>query len=196
MWAKWKTGLETASVEAPVEPSPPATSTSVATTPRTSGTASKTPATPRTPPSPRSAPRPVVPRFDANRAAQSARPAARIGGSAAAEAPDESIKLQEKQREQQRFQLIKTSVQNAGMIWGFGVAAVIFIVGCVILFVLDNALKPPPFHLSRPIFDLFGFFIVLIVAALGGLIARKKAKRRAVAELSLLTLEELARRGR
>jgi hypothetical protein len=191
MWAKWKTGLEIASEQAPDEPLPQAAPAPAAA--RAPGSQRAT-AHPR--PAPRTAPRPVVPRFDPSRTPRAARPEPRIGGAPVTEPHDETVSLQEKQREQQRFQLIKNAVQNAGLIWGLGIGAVVFVVGCVILFTLDNALKPPPFHLSRPIFDLIGFFIVLLVTAVGGLIARRKAKRRTVAELSLLSLEELSRRVR
>jgi hypothetical protein len=196
MWAKWKTGLEIASEQSPDDTLPVSTIQSSA--PTTSPQAARQRSVPAASSAkPRQAPRPAVPRFNPNRPPQSARPTPRIGGAVAgSEAPDESIKLQEKQREQQRFQLIKTSVQNAGLIWGLGIGAVIFVIGCVILFTLDNALKPPPFQLSRPAFALLGFVVVVIFSALGGMYARKNAKRRMVAELSPLSLEELLRRGR
>jgi hypothetical protein len=197
MWAKWKTGLEAISEQAPAEPLPgvnaPAAAASHATAPPAAeGRSASTPRAPARP-----APRQVVPRFDPNRAPRTARPAPRIGGAPEYAAPNaETVSKQEKQREQQRFLLIKNSVQNAGLIWGIGIGAAVFVVGCAILFTLDNTLKPPPLKLSRPVFDLIGFFIVLLATAIGGLLARKKAKRRAVAELSLLSLEELLRRSR
>lgn len=102
----------------------------------------------------------------------------------------------EKQREQQRYQLIKDAVQTAGLMWGAGIGIAVFIAGGVILFFVDGILGSTRLGMPRMLFNLICFVIVLLATAIGGLLARKKAKKRAVAELSALSLEELLRRSR
>jgi hypothetical protein len=214
MWAKWKMGLETVTAEQPLEPLPGAAAPSTQSSP-SSAAAEPAPAAPGGFPrsaarpaavAPRQRPQPVVPRFQppapgqraaATRPAPPAPPAGARRPVAEAPAPPEHVPSEvERQREQQRYQLIKNAVQNAGLMWGAGGGAIGFLVGCAILFTLDNALKPAPFGLSRTVFDLIGFLFVLIASALAGVVARKKAKRKAVAELSQLSMEELMRRAR
>lgn len=204
MWAKWKVGLESAESVSEVSESIPATGTQapsvVTEATATAATARPTPPTPRgytaPTPRPRTAAGAPVPR--------SARPAPRQPGFAGQKAqnfeaphkPDATGDM-DKQREQQRYTLIKDAVQNAGLMWGAIYGGGIFFVGLIILFVSDNALKPRyPLGLTQTTFALIGFILILTIAAFGGVIARRKAKRRAVAQLSLLSTEQLMRRSR
>jgi hypothetical protein len=241
MWAKWKTGLEAITDDAP---EPPITSLSNsanyslssqstgdganATTANASaanapaaGASTTSSASSATAPggagAARARPAQVVPRFQppapggtrhppgGTPSAPAARPSsvqagaspgmARPGAAASAEAVNPTGSI-EKQREQQRYTLIKDSVQNAGLLWGAGTAAAVFLVGCMLLFVIDNSVKNYPFKMSHSLFIGLCFLMVVFVSIMGGLFARKRAKRRAVAELSVLSIEELMRRTR
>lgn len=211
MWAKWKVGLESAESVAEGSESEGSESVSAmetqapsvvaqATATATAPTARPTPPTPRgytaPTPRPRTAPGAPTPR--------SARPAPRQPGFAGQNAqnfeaphkPDASGDM-DKQREQQRYALIKDAVQNAGLMGGAIYGGGIFFVGLIILFVSDNALKPRyPLGLTQTTFALMGFLIILAAAAFGGFAARRQAKRRAVAQFSVLSTEELMRRSR
>lgn len=219
MWAKWKQGLELVSEDdpavdeslpgadaAPAETEPAAPATQTAPAPRSQST----PPFARTaPPAPRTAgtqrPMPPAPR---NPGAPPVRPTpppqrtpqiGRTGSVAAAQVEEQQQQQEtenEKRREQQRYSLIKDSVQNAGLMWGGIYAGGIFFVGCIILFILDSNLRSYPLGMSRSLFSGICFTVVLVAAVLGGLLARRKAKRRAVGELSLYSLEELMRRKR
>jgi hypothetical protein len=224
MWAKWKTGLEFASEEQPLEPLPGAAAPSPSESPSAATSASSaptagSPATSRRPAvagdsAPRQRPQPLVPRFQppppggtrtaaprpSNAPAQSTarRPAPPPQARPAPEtqAPAPAAPEGDRQREQQRYQLIKNAVQNAGLMWGSGAAVAIFLAGCALIFTLDNSLKPNPLGMPRMLFDLLGFILILVASTLGGLAARKHAKRKAVAELSVLPIDELMRRAR
>ena len=202
MWAKWKVGLEdlnsapeeleiTAGASADAapaanadaaqaRPAPPTPRGYSAPTPRPR--AGGVPAVPRTtPPAPRT---------------RSARPAWKEEEAEAAKKDEAAIDL-EKQRQQQRYTLIKDAVQIAGLMWGAIYAGVIFLVGMVALFFLDNYFKPRyPLGLSQSTFALIGFVLILIIAGVGGFFGARSAKRKAVSSLSMLSTEELLRRKR
>lgn len=101
----------------------------------------------------------------------------------------------ERQREQQRYTLIKSAVQTAGLMWGGIWGGGIFLVGCVLLFVADS-LKHYPLGMTRTVFAGICFLIVMAASIGGGIYGFRRAKRRAVGELSLLSVEDLMRRSR
>lgn len=214
MWAKWKTGLETISEDAPSEIPVNALSSSGASAPSTPPVSA--PPVPSTPGAVRARPAPVVPRFQPP-PPSSNRPqpggAARAPGtpltqpsasstqrpvSAQAAQPahgtDPSGEI-EKKREQQRYQLIKASVQNAGLMWGAGTAVAVFLLGCIALLIIDTLVKSYPFGMGRSVFVALCFLTVILASLASGFSARKRAKRRAVAELSVMSIEELMRRS-
>jgi len=212
VWAKWKTGLETVAEYAadPADTLPGTGNSLSAPVANIESTSARpTPPTPRgyNAPTPRSriAGGPTVARTapPSPRAATAARPrtgpAPAVSGSGphfdTPNPPDASGDI-EKQRERQRYALIKDSVQNAGLMWGAIYAGGIFFVGLIILFIVDSSIKKYPFNMPRSAFDGICFLLILAGAAFGGFVARRNAKRRAVAQFSVLSTEELMRRNR
>ena len=213
MWAKWKTGLETVGdSSSEIFDSLPGDGTSLSAPVANVSSASTRPA----PPTPRGytapTPRPRV--AGGATVGRTAPPAPRAAGAGARpragtapaanlnaphfetpNAPDAAGDI-EKQRERQRYQLIKDSVQNAGLMWGGIYAGGIFFAGLIILFIVDSSIKKYPLNMSRSVFALICFLLILAAAAIGGLIARRNAKQRAVAQFSVLSTEELMRHNR
>jgi hypothetical protein len=228
LWAKWKTGLEhvltdeddTSHHEAP-HPAPPrprpvtAASSAAAITTATAPTAAR--------PSSPAATHPVA----GTHAASSQGAGAQAAGAQAVSAPvatpapqpaQKSVQVSaadvwgdattlngltaeeiERRREHRRYALIKTAVQNVGLRWALGSGVGVFLVGCSILFSLDEyyfKIKGYPFGFPRPVGNFISFIGVVMLAGICAWFASGWARRRAVNELSSYSLEELIRHRR
>jgi uncharacterized integral membrane protein len=124
----------------------------------------------------------------------SARGGIGVDSEADLEAQREAERQQE--LEKQRYQITKEAVQNAGLLWGGAYAIGILVIGCLLLFLLMNRLNTIPLGLSSGAFAGLCLVVILAASIGGGLLARRKAKKRVAMELSLLSIEELLRRAR
>ena len=134
------------------------------------------------------------------RTARSKRPPSiGYGATLAGEVSPEEIerrKEHERQLEIQRGEITREVAQVAGLISGAVGGVIIFLVGCVGLFLLINNLKEIPLGLSSGVFS--GILLLVIVggAVFGGMRMRDKAESKKEIELSQLSHEELLRQYR
>jgi len=99
--------------------------------------------------------------------------------------------------EQERLDLIRSGIESAGIMRGFTVGIVIFLVGCAVIFGLDLWLsggKKFPLGLTRGAFLLYMLCAATTLSLWCGWVASRSARRQASSDLSYMSREELLRR--